>query len=147
MSEPITWQAIQRIALQLAAILPANGYLTSIGQNVDLEPVQLDANTGARVLVGMQRLQVSELASRLRMYECTAVVEALVPASQADAQQQAHRAIADVLRVFPSSPQLFALAGAELEVAGDSADVLERPDGLNAVIAQVRLNLRIRESV
>jgi len=138
---------MQRIALQLAVILPANGYLTSIGQNVDLEPVQLDASAGARVLVGMQRLQVSELASRLRMYECTAVVEALVPASQADAQQQAHRAIADVLRVFPSSPQLFALAGAELEVAGDSADVLERPDGLNAMVAQVRLNLRIRESV
>ena len=147
MSEPITWQAMQRIALQLAVILPANGYLTSIGQNVDLEPVQLDASAGARVLVGMQRLQVSELASRLRMYECTAVVEVLVPASQADAQQQAHRAIADVLRVFPSSPQLFALAGAELEVAGDSADVLERPDGLNAMVAQVRLNLRIRESV
>lgn len=145
-AEPLTWQAMQLISTELAVIRKAAGYHTDVGQRVLLEPIQVE-DDAACVLVGMRDLRVTELASRLRQQEFTAVVEAVAPATQLDAEAQAHRAIADVLRVFPSSPRDIVLPGGAGHIAAEAADVLQRRDGGGAVIGQVRLNVRLRESL
>lgn len=145
-AEPLTWQAIQFIGAELAVVRKAAGYHTDAGQRVLLEPVQVEDDS-ACLLVGMRDLRLTEVATRLRQHEFTVVVEAVTPASVLDAEAQAHRAIADVLRVFPSSPRDVVLPGGSGHIAAEAADVLQRRDGVGAAVGQVRLNVRLRETL
>lgn len=149
MPSPITWQAMQAIAAELTVIRIATGYFTDLGASTGLEPAQAEADDAPRVVLGMDRLTVRELASGLREAAFTAIVECLVPASHLDAQQRAHEALADVMRVFPVSPRDLVLTPSTTvaQVAADTGQVLPRPDGVGLVVAQARLNVTIREVV
>lgn len=149
MPDPITWQAMQAIASEMAVVRIANGYHTDIGADASLEPTQIESGDAPRVVFGMQRLTVRELATGLRETAFTAIVECQVPGTHTDAQQRAHECIADVLRVFPSSVRDIALVAAPTiaQVASASGDVLPRPEGAASSVAQVRLTVIIREVV
>lgn len=148
-SSPLTWQALQAIQSALAVVRIASGYFTDLGASVGLEFNQGIASDVPRVVVGMERMTVSDRATGTREIAFTAIIEVIVPASHADAQQRAHEALADVLRVFPASTKDLSLPDSAniAQVIGERGDVLPRVDGMSSIVAQARVSVLIREVI
>lgn len=133
----------------MAVIRVASGYFTDLGLSVSLEFAQASASSAPRVVLGAERITVRDRATGTRETAFTAIVEVTVPASLTDAQQRAHEALADVLRVFPASTREIALPASPdvAQITGETGDVLPRPDGMNSITAQARLSVLIREVI
>lgn len=149
MLSPVTWQAVEAIAAELAFIRTANTFRTDIGANVQTEPLQEPIEEAPVVMVGLDNLDRRDVDTQFRVSEFTVICECAIPTKFSAARRTAHDAIADLLVVFPSSSRRLTLSGGlQCDVTAGTrptARILDRPEGIDAVIAQVQLLVTVRE--
>ena len=148
MSDPaVTWQAVQAVAEALQAITVANGYRTNAGNSVLVEQVQADPARGAveRLSVYLDRVARTPASlDGMADWVLQLIVDADVPSSRADAQQQAHAVMADVFARFPPGGIELPIDAGVVDVEAQTAEFLTRVDGSNASVAQIRLQATLR---
>lgn len=144
-SDPVLWQLALCIQAQLETIQVANGYFTDIGSNVIVEDAQTDitsllaSGTPLPVVVDVNktvRASSSEKGINPRQRSAEFTVEAAVVASIANAKQLSHQILADIESALDKQAP-FAITGVRM-AKGTTSEILKRPDGLNAVIVQIK---------
>ena len=140
----IATQIAEAIAQRLAVIEQDADYFTNLGQKVITEPWQVDERDLPVLAVVPGRFTRRALATTHYERQLDVMVQCAVPAGWKDANEQANNAIDDVLAALPGTFTIsLATGSAEVEVQG--GDVLQRPGGLQFVVAQIALQARLRE--
>ncbi|WEN13696.1 hypothetical protein PY254_10600 [Rhodanobacter sp. AS-Z3] len=142
-----TWTIIQALAVQLATITVANGYLTDVGNNVWTTDNQRTDTDALGLMIYSESitgagLDLERPGKGVRDFGL--LVEAAIGTDIDDAQQQIHSIIEDIDncmiaygRLLQKSPNL---QQASVHVA-DIA-ILDRPEGMAVVIMQARIVTR-----
>jgi hypothetical protein len=131
-----SWELLECVRGWLSAITQANGYRTDLGHDVSLEPAQLRGNA-PRIVVTASDMPVNGATSSARNGVIEFEIELRVPASRADAQEQAHLALADILDALPLKQAGRGLPEGSSGVEVTGRRILQRPDGADLVVAQV----------
>lgn len=134
------------LAADLVTIRTTNGYLTNLGLDVDLERVHVPEGS-TRVSLRIDQVQVREISTKHRARNCQVAIEAAMPATQANAEAQAHATLEDLIKRFPALRQYTLEAGAVADVTFDAGRVLPLASGVNAVTTQVLLTALIKETL
>lgn len=144
-STPSTWLLVQAIRTALTVITVANNYRTNIGTSVSAEGEQAEDTSAPFAAVALERFATYVEVLNRRSRECIVLVEVVVPATAPTAQQVAHDAIEDVVDVYKIETKATLAAGVEATITLAEARILERPDGLEAIVGQIRFRCRIHE--
>lgn len=134
------WQILQAIAAALALISTANGYRTDIGANVSLEAVQDPAATKEGIVLGTLAITRPNLPDNknpnLQQRSFDFIVEAAVPISPSDGVVPAFQRMHDVIEDIEQALDPMPLVKGALRPQFSEIAILDRPNGLNAVVAQ-----------
>lgn len=144
---PVTWQVLDAIRTQITTLTTGNGYRTNIGNSVSLERAQAVESDAPFAAVLMPNWDFSDVALGNNMRRCTVIVQITVPATYANAQQEAHKAAEDVFEVFPITERIALASGYECQVTPSAVEILDRPDGIEATVAQVTLDATTFEPI
>lgn len=136
---PVTWQVVDAVRTQLTTLTTANGYRTNIGNSVSMERAQAVESDAPFAAVLMPNWDFSDAALANSMRRCTVLVQVTVPATYTSAQEEAHKAAEDVFEVFPIHERVALSGGSECQVVPSSVEILDRPDGIEATVAQITL--------
>ena len=122
---------------QLQKALKANGYLTDIGTTVLVEDAQTptDATVLPTVIDVNLTTRASDNATNRRQRSVEFTVEAAIACTLANAKYLAHCVLSDIERVLDQQAT-FATIGIRMAKA-TKAEILKRPDGMNAMVIQV----------
>jgi hypothetical protein len=140
---PIPWAILEVVQARLRTLRKAGGYRTDAGRDVRLEPAPFDPGDAARITLYPLTMLYPEDARSAREREFTFVVEALVPVRIDNAQQRIVETIADIEDALDG----FAQAPLALPLQFQESMLLDRPDGVAAMAAQVLFGSRYRRSV
>lgn len=143
---PVSWQLLEAIQAQLQAIVTPT-YRTNIGASVVLELGQVADASAPSVAVSLVSETRRELSTQARRRDCEVLVECLVAGTSEDAQREAHDALEDTLEIFPALERVTLAGGATADVDWAEGKVLLRPDGADAVVAQVTLRCTVNETL
>jgi hypothetical protein len=124
----------------LRTIRKASGYRTDAGRDVRLEPAPFDPNDAPRLTLYPLTMILPDDARSASERGFTFVVEALVPVKLDNAQARIVETMADIedaLDGFVQAPLALPLQFAE-------SVLLDRPDGVAAMAAQVMFGTRYR---
>ena len=139
---PIPWAILTAVQARLRTVRRTNGYRTDAGRDVRLEPAPFDPNDTARItLYPLTSLHPDDARSAGER-GFTFVVEAIVPVSVDNAQQRIIEAIADIEDALDG----YAQAPLALPLQFHESVLLDRPDGIAAMAAQVLFGTRYRHS-
>lgn len=107
MPEPVTltWSVLELLRDRLRAITVANGYRTDVGTTVTLEPYQRQPDDGAVLTVVSSDVVPGEADTRQRRASMEITAEVHVPVEADNAQQAAHRSLADLMDCLGFSAQ------------------------------------------
>lgn len=147
MTEPISWQALQSIGEFLGKIKKTDGYYTDAGLNVEYEPYQLDALDGQGL--GILRVveddtDAFEDGRDARTGEVNVLIECYISVTDADAQLQAHRIRADVVKALPTRSRDLPVGIHTVTIGGRR--IFQRPNGFPFIVVQVSLRVGLVES-
>jgi len=137
---PIPWAILELIQARLRIIRRANDYRTDAGRDVRLEPAPFDPSDTARLTLYPLASVLPDDAGSTSERGFTFVVEALIPVRIDNAQQRIIETIADIedaLDGYTQSPLALPLHFQE-------SVLLDRPDGIAAMAAQVMFGTRYR---
>ena len=140
---PPTTLLVQHVATQLATITtPA--WRTNIGANVGTERQQeLDDSAPfcSVRLVGWESVNDGTAIRR----DCELAIEAVVPATDANAEAQARLAAEDIFERFRNGGGVTLAAGTECVLRPIESAAIERPESAAAVIARLTLRAEVYE--
>lgn len=145
MSEPITWQALVAIQGFLSRIQVVNGYFTDAGLQVDLEPFQVDGETtsASSLRVVEDDTDAFEDGRDVRTGEVNVLIECYIPVTDDNAQLNAHRIRADVVKAIPTRSRDLPQNIHTVSVTGRR--IFQRPNGFPFVVTQVSLRIGLVE--
>lgn len=141
-----TWSIIQALAVQLATITVANGYLTDVGLNIWTTDNQRTSDNALGLMIYSESI-VGPGIDRERPTKATREISLLLECSIGTdidtAQQQIHSVIEDVERCMASWAQGY-LNSLRLTDAMHVVDVaiLDRPEGVPVIAMQARVVAR-----
>lgn len=134
---PRPWAILQALQLRLQQISVAGGYRTDAGADVRLEPSQLEA--GARITLYSGGTVATDPANRGER-EFTLIAEAVVPTTIDDAHAQVVAIAEDIEQALDT----FAPMPGALPLRFHESLILDRPDGVPAMAAQLMFTTRYR---
>ncbi len=139
---PIPWAILEMVQTRLRTVRKANDFRTDAGRDVRLEPAPFDPNDAVRLtLYPLTTLHPDDARSAgERGY--TFVVEALVPVRLDNAQQRIVETIADIEDALDG----FVQAPLALPLQFQESVLLDRPDGVAAMAAQLLFGTRYRRT-
>lgn len=140
---PIPWAILELVQTRLRAIRRANDYRTDAGRDVRLEPAPFDPNDAARLTLYPLTTLYSDDARSAGERGFTFVVEALVPVRLDNAQARIVETIADIEDALDG----FVQAPLALPLQFQESVLLDRPDGIAAMAAQVLFGTRYRRGL
>ena len=141
-STPIPWAILTLVQTRLRTVRRTNGYRTDAGRDVRLEPAPFDPSDAARItLYPLTSLHPDDARSAGER-GFTFVVEAIVPVGLDNAQQRIIDTIADIEDVLDG----FLQAPLALPLQFHESVLLDRPDGIAAMAAQVLFGTRYRRA-
>ena len=140
---PIPWAILELVQTRLRTVRRANDYRTDAGRDVRLEPAPFDPNDAARITLYPLTMLYPEDARSATERGFSFVVEALVPVKPGDAQQRIVETIADIEDALDG----FVQAPLALPLQFQESVLLDRPDGVAAMAAQVLFGTRYRRAV
>jgi hypothetical protein len=153
-SEPLTWTILQSLKARVETISVDAGFYTDLGANVSLEAFRAaDILQGASELVRIVSMSDAltdaeppkgRSGPRSIAGSMDGFVEYVIPAARPDAHRQAHRGRADLVRVLRDDPRLWAPGVRGFSITG--RQMLEQPDGLPVVVAQISWRADIYEA-
>lgn len=139
-SVAIPWQILLALQTQLQTILIANGYRTDAGADVRLEPSQFDSTDAPRLTlysIGM----VHDGDPRNRGERAfTLVIEGVVSA----ALENPHQTILNLSEDLEQALINYVPMPGALPLLFEETLILDRPDGLPAMVVQQRWMTRFR---
>lgn len=136
-SDPVTWQLALVLQAQLQKVRTANGFYTDIGAEVLIEDTQTptDASVLPTIIDVNLTTRTTDAAVNRRQRSVDFTVQASIKASLANAKYLAHCALADIEKILDQQadilPKGFRMAKAV------KAEILKRPEGLDAMVIQV----------
>lgn len=139
---PIPWAILEVVQARLRTIRKAGGYRTDAGRDVRLEPAPFDPNDALRLTLYPLTMLVPDDARSASERGFTFVVEALVPVKLDNAQARIVDTMADIEDVLDGYLQ----APLALPLQFQEAVLLDRPDGVAAMAAQVMFGTRYRRN-
>ena len=139
---PIPWAILEVVQARLRTIRKAGGYRTDAGRDVRLEPAPFDPNDALRLTLYPLTMLVPDDARSASERGFTFVVEALVPVKLDNAQARIVDTLADIEDVLDGYLQ----APLALPLQFQEAVLLDRPDGVAAMAAQVMFGTRYRRN-
>lgn len=137
---PIPWAILELVQTRLRIVRRANDYRTDAGRDVRLEPAPFDPNDSARITLYPLTTLYPDDARSATERGFTFVVEALVPVRLDNAQQRIVDTIADIEDALDGYTQ----APLALPLQFQESVMLDRPDGIAAMAAQVLFGTRYR---
>ena len=140
---PIPWAILELVQTRLRIIRRANDYRTDAGRDVRLEPTPFDPNDTARLTLYPLASMLPDDAQSSGERGFTFVVEALVPVRLDNAQQRIVDTIADIEDALDG----YAQTPLALPLQFQESVLLDRPDGIAAMAAQVMFGTRYRRAV
>jgi hypothetical protein len=140
---PIPWAILELVQARLRIIRRANDYRTDAGRDVRLEPAPFDPNDTARLTLYPLASVLPDDAGSTSERGFTFVVEALIPVRIDNAQQRIIETIADIEDALDG----YAQAPLALPLQFQESVLLDRPDGIAAMAAQVMFGTRYRRGV
>jgi hypothetical protein len=140
---PIPWAIIELVQARLRTVRRANDYRTDAGRDVRLEPAPFDPGDAPRLTLFPLTLIFPDDARASGERGFTFVVEALVPVRIDNAQQRIVETIADIEDALDG----FVQAPLALPLQFQESVLLDRPDGVAAMAAQVLFGTRYRRAV
>lgn len=150
-AEPLTWRVLVAIQTLVQRIKKSDGYWTDMGADVRLTGWQYDTSSKARAHIISTQDTLNDGAvgkglrgSRTVSGELSVTVEYVLPATFADVQREAHRGRADLVQVLRDDPALQPAGVRALTIT--SRQILDQPDGLPVVVAQIGLTVSITEA-
>lgn len=138
---PIAWALLEALQTQLRTVRKANGFRTDAGRDVRLEPAQFEADAAPRITLYALTTVRPDDARGEGEREVTLVVEALVPVRFDNAQARIVETMADIEQAL-NGLRLPTLA---LPLRFAESVILDRPDGVPAMAAQVLFSTRYRQ--
>ena len=139
---PIPWAILEGVQAHLRTVRRTNSYRTDAGRDVRLEPAPFDPNDAARLTLYPLTSLHPDAARSAGERGFTFVVEALVPVKPGNAQQRIVETIADIEDALDGYTQ----APMALPLQFHESVLLDRPDGIAAMAAQVLFGTRYRRS-
>ncbi len=139
---PIPWAILELVQARLRTVRRTNDYRTDAGRDVRLEPAPFDPGDAARITLYPLTSVFPDDARSAGERGYTFVVEALVPVKPGDAQQRIVETIADIEDALDG----YAQAPLALPLQFQESVLLDRPDGVAAMAAQVLFGTRYRRS-
>ena len=140
---PIPWAILEVVQARLRTVRRANDYRTDAGRDVRLEPAPFDPSDAPRLTLYPLTTLYPDDARSAGERGYTFVVEALVPVKPGDAQQRIVETIADIEDALDG----YAQAPLALPLQFQESVLLDRPDGIAAMAAQVLFGTRYRRAV
>ena len=140
---PIPWAILELVQARLRTVRRANDYRTDAGRDVRLEPAPFDPNDAARITLYPLTMLTPDDARSAAERGFTFVVEALVPVRLDNAQQRIVDTIADIEDALDGYTQ----APLALPLQFQESVLLDRPDGIAAMAAQVLFGTRYRRAL
>jgi hypothetical protein len=137
---PTPWAILELVQARLRTIRKAGGYRTDAGRDVRLEPAPFDPNDAPRLTLYPLTMLVPDDARSASERGFTFVVEALVPVKLDNAQTRIVETMADIEDALNGYLQ----APLALPLQFQEAVLLDRPDGVAAMAAQVMFGTRYR---
>ena len=137
---PIPWAILELVQTRLHTVRKAGGYRTDAGRDVRLEPAPFDPNDAARLTLYPLTSIFPDDARSSGERGFTFVVEALVPVRLDNAQARIVETIADIEDALDG----FVQAPLALPLQFQESVLLDRPDGVAAMAAQVLFGTRYR---
>lgn len=145
MTEPISWQALVAVQGFLQRIKSSDGYFTDAGNQVDLEPFQIDGeSTASSLRVVEDDTDAFEDGRDVRTGEINILIECYIPVTDDNAQLQAHRIRADVVKSIPTRSRDLPPNIHTVSVTGRR--IFQRPNGFPFVVTQVSLRVGLIET-
>ena len=139
---PIPWAILELVQTRLRTVRRANDYRTDAGRDVRLEPAPFDPGDAARITLYPLTMLYPEDARSATERGFSFVVEALVPVRIDNAQQRIVETLADIEDALDG----YAQAPLALPLQFQESVLLDRPDGVAAMAAQVLFGTRYRRS-
>lgn len=139
---PIPWMILEAVQARLRTVRKAGGYRTDAGRDVRLEPAPFDPNDAPRLTLYPLTMLVPDDARSAGERGFTFVVEALVPIKLDNAQARIVETMADIEDALDGHLQ----APLALPLQFQEAVLLDRPDGVAAMAAQVMFGTRYRRN-
>ena len=139
---PIPWAILELVQARLRTVRRATDYRTDAGRAVRLEPGPFDPSDAPRLTRYPLTTLYPDDARSVGERGFTFVVEALVPVRIDNAQQRIVEPIADIEDALDG----YAQAPLGLPLQFQESVLLDRPDGLAAMAAQVLFGTRYRRS-
>ena len=140
---PIPWAILELVQTRLRTVRRANDYRTDAGRDVRLEPAPFDPNDAPRLTLYPLTSIVPDDARATGERGFTFVVEALVPVRLDKAQQRIVDTTADIEDALDGYTQ----APLALPLQFQESVLLDRPDGIAAMAAQVLFGTRYRRAL
>jgi hypothetical protein len=137
---PVPWTILTLVHARLRIVRRANDYRTDAGRDVRLEPAAFDPNDSARLTLYPLTSILPDDAQSPGERGFNFVVEALVPVRLDNAQQRIVDTIADIEDALDGYTQ----APLALPLQFQESVLLDRPDGIAAMAAQVLFGTRYR---
>lgn len=139
---PVPWAILELVQARLRTVRKSAGYRTDVGRDVRLEPAPFDPNDAPRLTLYPLTLLSPDDARSAGERGFSFVVEALVPVKLDNAQQRIVETMADIEDALDG----FVQAPLALPLQFQEAVLLDRPDGIAAMAAQVLFGTRYRRS-
>jgi len=139
---PIPWAILELVQARLRTVRKANDYRTDAGRDVRLEPGAFDPSDAPRLTLYPLTSVFPDDARSAGERGFTFVVEALVPVKQGNVQQRIVETIADIEDALDG----YAQAPLALPLQFQESVLLDRPDGIAAMAAQVLFGTRYRRA-
>jgi len=140
---PIPWAILELVQTRLRTVRRANDYRTDAGRDVRLEPAPFDPSDAPRLTLYPLSTLSPDAARSVGERGFTFVVEALVPVRIDNAQQRIVETIADIEDALDAYTQ----APLALPLQFQESVLLDRPDGISAMAAQVLFGTRYRRAI
>ena len=137
---PIPWAILEVVRVRLQSVRKVGGYRTDVGRDVRLEPGSFDPSDAPRLTLYPLTSVFPDDARSAGERGFTFVVEALVPVRIDNAQQRIVETIADIEDALDG----YAQAPLALPLQFQESVLLDRPDGIAAMAAQVLFGTRYR---
>lgn len=133
---PGTWALLETVRSWLSVITVDNGYRTNLGNGISLEAVATSTKNDRLVIVATE-MPITERSSQGWNGSMDIVIQLVMPASRADAQETAHKALADIVDALPTKQKGRGLPDQSTGVELTGRRILQKPPGTDLIIAQV----------
>lgn len=146
MSDPISWIALQAVENLLKNIKIDNGFHTDAGDQVTLEPAQLneDEELTEALRVVEDDSETNQTNNRSRENEMSVIIECYIKVDDLTAQYKAHLIRQDVVDAIPKRSRDLPVNVHTLEVT--SKRIVQRPNGFPYIVCSVGLRVGIIET-